>query len=46
MVKEFVVVIFEMRWILLVFTILKCNIDGSWLKETGVGEVGWLLRDY
>lgn len=44
--KEPAAVIPEMRWIPLAPTTLKCNTDGSWSKETGVGEVGWLLRDH
>ncbi|CDY23510.1 BnaC06g24790D [Brassica napus] len=36
----------EIRWTPPAPTTLKCNTDGSWSKETGVGGVGWLLRDH
>lgn len=36
----------EKKWYPPAPTGFKCNIDGSWKKETGGGGVGWVMRDH
>lgn len=45
-VKEPAVAQPEKKWSPPVLSRLKCNTDATWKKESGLGGMGWVLRDH